>query len=68
MKMTADQLMDHRGAIKDLAIIIGGAKHLRLTLEGMSFPPFREMGGELCAATDELIAKYEAAFRKLKKG
>ena len=65
-RMTADQRIENREAQKDLAIIIGGVKHLRLTLDGMTFPPFNGMGDDLRAATDGLLAKFEAAHKRLK--
>lgn len=65
-KLTAEQREDNRQAQKDMAVLVGGAKLLRLTLAGMTFPPFKTMGDDLRAATDEMLAKYEAAGRKLK--
>ena len=64
-RMTADQRADNREAAKDLAVLIGGVKHLRLSLAGMSFPPFPTMGDDLRGDVDALLAKFEAARRKL---
>lgn len=66
MKMTKEQAAENREAVKDMAVLIGGVKHLRLTLDGMTFPPFKGMGDELRVATDGLLAKFEVAHKRLK--
>ena len=56
---------DSKAAAKDLSVMVGGIRHLRLTMAGLEFPPFNKMGDELRGDVDKLLKKFEASHRKL---